>query len=492
MKKSVFAKLLILVLCFALMLCGCGESADTAKSDGGEGTSNESNQNQQGGNVQKPETPEEKAEAALERTLSAMFASSTDMSALEKALQCGKITVTVGDYVDNVLYMNTNKLEFVDQLSLNIEGVELDVEVYLNEHDVVLALPEVVDGAYGVSLDTIVNDLPDSAIWELLGVDYEEFMSELATSLEGMTGDLDELSGMLEGMSAPLSGLEDALTDVLSNVNKTVAEGKASVDGKDVDAVIVTYSADSAAMQKMVNILLDWYAEYVESMSDYLAAYVEQGAFEAADIAEMIESAKGEVATFFENADLTLEFTVNVNAKTGYIMTAQGAFSGTVEGEEGGVYLNIDLGENLTESDKYTFELNNGEDENVLMAIDRDVQGSKSEYTLSISMAEDGNDMELMTASLSYDSSSYAYEITLEAEGEKLAANGTFKLTDKDLELTIASIEAAGETTKLDILFGAEAIAPSDVPAAPKYANLLTMSEDDLMMLLLNISAAFQ
>ncbi|MBQ3214846.1 MAG: hypothetical protein IJB11_01870, partial [Oscillospiraceae bacterium] len=260
MKKSVFAKLLILVLCFALMLCGCGESADTAKSDGGEGTSNESNQNQQGGNVQKPETPEEKAEAALERTLSAMFASSTDMSALEKALQCGKITVTVGDYVDNVLYMNTNKLEFVDQLSLNIEGVELDVEVYLNEHDVVLALPEVVDGAYGVSLDTIVNDLPDSAIWEVLGVDYEEFMSELATSLEGMTGDLDELSDMLEGMSAPLSGLEDALTDVLSNVDKTVAEGKASVDGKDVDAVIVTYSADSAAMQKMVNILLDWYA----------------------------------------------------------------------------------------------------------------------------------------------------------------------------------------------------------------------------------------
>ncbi|MBQ3215737.1 MAG: hypothetical protein IJB11_06440, partial [Oscillospiraceae bacterium] len=229
-----------------------------------------------------------------------------------------------------------------------------------------------------------------------------------------------------------------------------------------------------------------------ESMSDYLAAYVEQGAFEAADIAEMIESAKGEVATFFEDADLTLEFTVNVNAKTGYIMTAQGAFSGTVEGEEGGVYLNIDLGENLTESDKYTFELNNGETENILMAIDRDVQGSKSEYTLSISMAEDGNDMELMTASLSYDSSSYAYEITLEAEGEKLAANGTFKLTDKDLELTIASIEAAGETTKLDILFGAEAIAPSDVPAAPKYANLLTMSEDDLMMLLLNISAAFQ
>lgn len=487
MKKSVLAKVLVMILCLALVLCGCSDSA--GNSNGGE-TNNSSNE---GGSVEnvKAETPEEKADAALERTLNAMFGSSVDVEELESAFECGKITLTVGDYVDNVLYMDTNNMEFADELSLNIEGVELDVEVYVNEHDLVLAMPKVLDGAYGVSFDTIITDLPNAVIWDLMGVSYEEFMAELSVSLEELSGALEQLSGVLDGMESSMSGMEEALEEALADVDKTVTEGKATVDGKNVDAVIVTYSMDTAAMEKLANVMIDWYATYAEELLAYYAFSMDESLYMEEDMTEVYDDAKDEVAAFFADADLNAELVVNINAETGYIMTAQGSFSGTVEGEEGGVFLNVDLGEDLTKSDKYTFELNDGDKNNVLMVIDRNIQGSKSEYTLSLSMAEEGVTEELMTASLSYDASSYAYALSIEAEGEELAANGTFKLADDVFEFSVGSVTAAGETMELNVLVRAEAISASEIPEMPEYENVLQMSEDDLMMLMQALSVAF-
>ena len=486
MKKSMFAKILVMILCLALVLCGCSESAGDSKSNESNETKN--NSSNEGGSVEnvKTETPEEKADAALERTLTAMFGSGIDMEELENAFECGKITLTVGEYVDNVLYMDTNNMEFADKLSLNIEGVELDVEVYVNEHDLVLALPELVDGAYGISFDTIVTDLPNAAIWDLMGVSYEEFMAELSASLEELTGTMEQLSGLLEGMDTSLGGLEDALKEALANVDMTITEGKAPVGGKDVDAVIVTYSVDSAAMEKIANIMIDWFADYAEDLANSFAT-MDEDFFVDGEITD----AKDQVAAFFENADLNAELVVNINAETGYIMTAQGSFSGTVEGEEGGVFLNVDLGEDLTKSNQYSFEMLSSDDEGLKMTIDREISGDKSDYELTATVVGSGNEEDVLTVSFSYDASSYEYALSVEAAGEELAANGTYKMTDDVFEFSVESVSYGGETMELNVLVKAEAISASEIPEMPEYENVLKMSEDDLMMLMMALSSAF-
>lgn len=463
MKKSIFTKLLIVMLCLSLVLCGCASSANTDPDDANKGDN-------------KPDvetvTPEQIAEDAFAKTLSAIFG---DMGILETDPEYAKVTLSVGEYIDNVLYVDAKDTLCVDELSLNIDGVKLDLNVYGSTEELVLTMPGVLDDAYGVSFDTLLKDMENSELWTLLGVDYNEIKSEIEPALK-------DAIDQMENSEASAEELAELLEDILSNVDRKVDEGKVTVDGEVVDAVIVTYSLDQDDMLKMLDSFSVWYEKYMESVA---------GQINMEDVMDSFDETVAELETSLKDADLTAELVVNINAETGYIMTVEGELEGTVDDEEGAVTLELDLGLDASKSDKYTLkvgEVSEGEEIDVFhLILKRDITDKEIAYELSVRAAG----MTVFGMELTYDQASKAYEIELEVEEEKISANGTFELTDSKLALTVDTLTTYGEETELGVELILENIAADGIPEMPKHKNLFKLSQDELIDVITKLSESF-
>ena len=460
MKKSIFAKLLIVVLCLSLVLCGCASSGNTDVDDGGKGENKP--------NVETV-TPEQIAEEALAKTMSAIFG---DMGFVESDSDYGKITLSVGEYVNNVMYIDGKDMQVADELSLNIDGMQMELGIYANDEELVLTMPDVLDDAYGISYETLLQDLENSELWTLLGVDYDEVKSEIEPMLEDL---------LKQDADDSVEEMEQLIEDVLSSVDRKVTEGKVTVDGETVDAVIVTYSMDQDDMLKMLDSFCVWYEKYMES-------------FAALDIEEAMDEfddAVAEVETALKEADLTVELVVNINAETGYIMTAKGVLEGTVEDEEGTAILELDLGLDASKSDKFTLkatEIADGEEMDVFQVIlKRDIADAEVAYELSVRAAG----MTVFRMDLTYDKDTNAYGIEMEMDEEKFSANGTFEATDSKLALTVDTLTSYGEETELNLELILENITAEDIPAMPKYKNILKLTQDDLIDVITKLGETF-
>lgn len=452
MKKSLFAKLLILVLCLSMVLCGCSNVADP-------GDNNNVNN-------QAPATPEEIADKALDKTLSAIFNANGTVGQLGKNLDCGKMTISVGEYLNNELYFDTNKMNMANELKLNIaEGMEIEAGIYLDNGNFVMTVPALIEGAYGVNLPTILDDAKDSALLEMMGISYDDMMTgigDFLAELEGMTEDAD---------SAP-EGLEEAVEKALANIDEKVTEGKATVDGKEVNAIIATYTLDSEGILDMMDVLGTWFVDYIEK----------NVSSEDLDLGDF-EDAMTEAEEALSEADIKAELVVNINAETGYIMTVSGELEVTAEEETGAFTLDIDLGVNAAESNKYTLKVGtvtDGEAMDMLQLIlKRDITDTDATYELTAKTAG----VEVARFTLEYDKATYAYQMTLGLDEQEYIAKGIYKVTDKSFELTLDTVSAEGEELPINAKTLLEKVSADSIPAAPEYKNILKMSQDELTTL---------
>ncbi len=453
MKKSLFAKLLILVLCLSLVLCGC---SDAAKPNDNNGDVNNTT----------PVTPEQIADQALDKTLSAIFGAEGDANQFGEDLDCGKLTISVGEYINNELYFDTNKMNMANELKVNIaEGMSLEAGVYLDNGNFVMTVPALIEGAYGVNLPTILDDAKDSALLEMMGISYDDMMTGIGDFLAELEGAMDEADSSLEG-------LEEALDEALANIDEKVTEGKVTVDGKEVDAIIATYSLDSDGILDMMDVLATWFVDYMEK----------NASSEDLDLGEF-EDAMADAEDALSEADIKAELVVNINAETGYIMTVAGQVEVTAEGETAAFTLDIDLGENVAETNKYVLKIGtvtDGEAMDMLQLIlKRDITDTDVTYELSAKAAG----VEVANFVLEYDKATYAYQITMEADEQEIIAKGIYKVTDKSFELTLDTVSAEEEELPINAKVQLEEVTADSIPAAPTYTNILKMSQDELTTL---------
>lgn len=495
MKNSLFARILILVLCLSLVLCACGKDDPSQESDptetptvvdpttGSDSTTPSIPENPEVPDDPEPPLPPQSNNEALSSVLESIFGDNIDMEGLQNAIQCGKVSITVGDMMSNVLYVDLINLKLVDQLTMDIEGTNLNAQIYLNEQDLVIALPEILPDAYGINLDTLEQDLPNSAIWSMMGITYEGFMAQLSASMDEALGSMSSLDGLFTDYSKCLESLTTALTETLKNVEQTTTTGQANIYGQYVDAEIVTYKVDSAAMQQIANTMLSW----CESNANDLANLMGDEEITAQAIIDAIKDAKAEANSFLSAADLEASLVMNFNPETGYLMSIDGSFAGTVKGEDGGLYLNLTLGEDFTQSKLYTFKLHDQQEDGFSITFGYDTVETTTTYTLTVSSLTAGNPTNVMVATLSYDTASYKYNVTLTAEGMDYAINGIFKVTDNYFEFSVDTVTANGEEMEINLRLVAETISSSEIPNAPSYTNVLQMSETELMVLLMQL-----
>lgn len=466
MKKSIFAKILILVLCLSLVLCGCGKDTPANDDDPTKApTSGQPTDPTKGPNSD-PSDPSTPGDDPL--------------SGLLGNMEYSKVTLTVGDMLTNVMYVDAANLKFVDQLKLNIEGTEVNAQLYLNQHELVVALPDFVSDAYGINFDTLATDLPSSAIWGMMGTSYDDFMDQLNERLGGVLDTMENLEVMFSGADKCLESLAAALEKALENVEQTTTTGKVDIYGKNVDAEIVKYSVDSAAMEKIVNTLIGWCEENANDLSGLLGEDI----LTSKDITDAMNEAKTAVSSFFDNADLEASLAMNFNPASGALMSINGSFAGTIDGIEDGLYLNLILGENPAESDLYSFSILDSRNDGFSVTLGHEVVDTKTTFTLTASNVISGEADAMFVGTVSYDTASNKYSASLTADGATYAVNGTCKVTDETFEFTVDTLNADGEEMALNLKLLAESISASEIPNAPKYTNLLKMSEAELMELL--------
>lgn len=481
MKKSIFAKILILVMCLSLLLCACGKDDSGSKNDPTDApTSAPTNPADPTDGPEDPENPGDDDASGLSGILGTIFGDDVTQDDLLAALECGKVTITVGDMITNVMYVDVANLKFVDELTMNVEGTEVNAQLYVNQNDLVVALPEMLPDAYGISFDTLMTDLPTSAIWGLMGTTYEDFMAELATYFDEILNTVNSLEGMFSDAEETMESLMVALSEALENVEQTSGNGQATIYGETVDAWIVSYKVDNEAMEQIVNIMLDWCTENAES----IVQLMDQEDLTEQNIIDAISDAKAEVGTLFDTSELEAVLSMNYHPDTEALMSIDGSFSGTIDGDEGGYYLNLTLGVDPAESDLYSFSLLDSYNDGYAVTLGRKVENTKTTYTITAYGVTSGESTEMMVASASYDTASHAYQLTLDADGESYAVNGTCKVTDEIFEFTLDTLSANGEITQVNLKVAVEGISSSEIPDAPTYKNILQMSEQELTELL--------
>ena len=202
------------------------------------------------------------------------------------------------------------------------------------------------------------------------------------------------------------------------------------------------------------------------------------------DITDAMNEAKTAVSSFFDNADLEASLAMNFNPASGALMSINGSFAGTIDGIEDGLYLNLILGENPAESDLYSFSILDSRNDGFSVTLGHEVVDTKTTFTLTASNVISGEADAMFVGTASYDTASSKYSVSLTADGATYAVNGTCKVTDETFEFTVDTLNADGEEMALNLKLLAESISASEIPNAPKYTNLLKMSEAELMELL--------
>ena len=479
MKKSIFSKILILVMCLSLLLCACGKDDPGSKTDPTDApTSAPTDPTDPGNNPEDPGNSDNN-DSGLSGILGNIFGDDVNSEDLLAALECGKVTITVGDMVSNVVYVDAVNFKFVDEFSMNVEGTEFNAQLYVNQDALVVALPDMLSDAYGVNFSTLLTDLPTSAIWSLMGTTYEDFIAELTAGFDEILGSMEDMEGMLTDTEELMESLMTALGEALENVDESSTTGQVTIYGETVDARIDSYTVDTEAMEQMANILLDWCQNNIETISGMAG-----GDATTEDFVTIINEAKTEVGTFFDTADLEAVLSMNYNPDTEALMSIDGSFSGTIDGEEGGVFLNLTLGVDPAESDLYSFSFMDSYDDGISVTLGKKVENTKTTFTLTASEIFSGEATEVMVATASYDTASNAYQLTLDVDGDSCVIDGTCKLTDEAFEFTLDTFAVNDEVTEVNLKVVIEGISSSEIPNAPTYKNILQLSEQELTDLL--------
>lgn len=478
MTKRAILRLLAVMLCLALALAGCAGGQDW----------NDGDDDDKGDNGDKPSarSPKEQFSYSVEKTLSEMTGAGEIVDLVEEALSAGKLTINAGGQLESVTYISLDKSYLSSFLEMNMgEGQILDAQMFVTDEALAIAIPAILgEQAYGVDLDTLEEDLENSAIWALMGITYQEFLDQsgmdIGSLMESAVVSLDYLGG-----------IQEALENAAADVQVSDATGKVTIYDEEVDARTITVTATHEDMEKIVLALIDELEEIALDLSEQMIAAAAMDTTEIGDLEEELRTEfadmRQEIAEAFEGVDLTLELKANIDPETEYVMSVDVDLYGIVDDEEGNVSMDLILGSDPINSGKYTLSMvSAGDYEGVRVDVvaEKQTSGSQDVYTLTTQISKGDDTYEPFTAEVSYDNDSHAFGLDIQADGGSLEIQGTLESTGQVFDLWLERVCVDGQEMVVDVRVCLEAVSASELPQVPSYENVLTMDEEELQQFL--------
>jgi len=482
-KHSVLVTLLIMLMCVSLVFTGCQKAGD----DGEKGENTTTNATgTTGGENNKPEDngpqfddPNDQVVDAIDKTMSALVEAEGVGFVLADAINGGKITVEAAGMIENVLYVNVGDGNFVDILTVDMGSEKAEFGAYLQDSKLAVSVPMLFgDEVYGIDFNTLMDDLKDSKIWEMMGTSYDEFKDMAGVNLDAA---LDVLEKYMDAMPDG-----QAVIDCLKDVDVTREEGTVTINGESVKAVNVKYHVTSEDVLALLNAYMDEMEKSMDAMKDAFAEVLTDVDLDEL-MAEMdFDTLRQEMNDAFDSVDLEGDLVISIDPETQYIMSVSMDIAGTVDGEEGKIDMDLVLGVDPTNTDKITFSIfgdADGERSGFTMEAVRTINGSVEKVTVTINEVWDDETDTLATMEMSYDSSNGAYKCAMIDEYETITIEGVYKVTADKFEISVDSITNAYDdeeyTEELGLRLVVEKINKSDIPEMPAMKNILKLTEDE-------------
>lgn len=392
------------------------------------------------------------------------------------------------------VYTNLKDKKFAFSASASMDGSEIvDADAWVNEKDIIVSSESLLDDVYGVNLKKLEENLEDSAIFDLLGMDFEDFEEQMALSSEVK---IDEKT---------LLAFEEDLTKLLEKVAKQfgkslkeyaeIEKGKKELgfNGEKVNAKTVEVYIEGDALAEVIGevaqylydskdleALLDDYAELIVT---YLAVSGDE-----VDVDEIIDPIYESLDTMIEGIDdfaeemEEIEFTVVAYLKSDYLL----GFDLTVEEDSDKYALSVLAGPSFAELKEFRVTIEEYGDKTTLVYT-VDANDSK-EFEAELKIRENGKVM--TNASVSWDKKAGDYKCKLtqtkfdwwdEEYTEEYTVSGSL-LEEKDCyNLEIKKLTDGEDEVKPEITICFDR--SDKQPSAPKYVEVLTLEEEELLEL---------
>lgn len=392
------------------------------------------------------------------------------------------------------VYTNLKDKKFAFSASASMDGSEIvDADAWVNEKDIIVSSESLLDDVYGVNLKKLEENLEDSAIFDLLGMDFEDFEEQMALSSEVK---IDEKT---------LLAFEEDLTKLLEKVAKQfgkslkeyaeIEKGKKELgfNGEKVNAKTVEVYIEGDALAEVIGevaqylydskdleALLDDYAELIVT---YLAVSGDE-----VDVDEIIDPIYESLDTMIEGIDdfaeemEEIEFTVVAYLKSDYLL----GFDLTVEEDSDKYALSVLAGPSFAELKEFRVTIEEYGDKTTLVYT-VDANDSK-EFEAELKIRENGKVM--TNASVLWDKKDGDYRCKLtqtkfdwwdEEYTEEYTVSGSL-LEEKDCyNLEIKKLTDGEDEIKPEITICFDR--SDKQPSAPKYVEVLTLEEEELLEL---------
>ena len=492
-KRSFLVTLLIMLMCVAIVFAGCN-SADKPGENEEKPTTNTTDptdttgdngpdSNDPDDNTPQFDDPNEEVLYAISNTMNAMASSDAVYNVLAEAVKGGKITIEAADMIKNELYLDVFGNQYADILTIKQMDQEIQASAYLKDGKLAVSVPMVFgDEVYGIDFNTLEDDLKNCELWAMMDTTYEEFQTQAGINIDGLEDALEQYLDAVSGMG------EDVI-DSLKNVKVTREEGTVVINGETVDAVNVKYQMTSKDVLDFMLAMLDESEKSMEAMVDAMSSVLT-----GVDMDEILdemdmETSRQELTAAFEDVDLQGDLVISIDPETQYMMCMSLDVAGTADGEQGKIEMDLVLGADPVNSDKYTLTMTVEGTEGTLgtmsAEVTRTTSGSVETTTLKISITEEGESIDVLTGTLTYDSSNGKYDVSLTAEGETIGMKGVYLVTADKFEFTVDSItEPENGEMEIKVRLGIESINKSDIPEMPNMTNILKLTQDEWVELI--------
>jgi len=393
------------------------------------------------------------------------------------------------------LYLDLKESKLAFYANAAMDGSDLaDATVWVDEKDIVVASENLLDENYGISLKKLEENLTDSAILDIIGIDPEDLEEMMQMSSEAQ---IDEKT---------VKALEEDATKLLEKVikqfSKSVTEyaeiekGKKEVNfnGEKVKAKTVDVKIDGDQLAEVIYEVAEFLYEskdmealledYTDLMTTYLAATGEE--IDAEDIIDEVYEALDEILDNIDDISdemEDIEFNVVAYLNSGCLIGMD--FAMEEDSEE--VAVSVMAGPTLADMKEFRVTIEEYGDKTTLVyAVDAN---DSKEYNASLKVREDGK--VVTSASITWDKKAGDYKCKMEQLSydwwddeeymEEYTVSGSL-LAEKDCyNLEIKKVGYDGEEIKPGISICVDL--SDKQPSKPKYVEVLTMDEEELLEL---------
>lgn len=398
------------------------------------------------------------------------------------------------------IYSDLQNKKSAFQADASMDGTSfVDATVWANEKAIVISSEELLKEAYGINVKDFKENFKESALSELLGMDEEDL--ELLVSEQ--TPELSEK--LVNNFSADLKALSKKIAEKLA---KSVKENAEIVKEKEVlkfkeeevKTTAIAIQLDAKTLTIIMEDVITYLEEskdlktFLEDYAEYFASYystydqtvngefyeyyeIEPTQINAEELIEMVydslDELKSEIEYFEEEyEDLELLITTHIAGSKHLVGMA-------FEVDDGEDKMEFSIQAGPTLEDLKELRIVRKDDYSKLTAIytveenDNKVYSSKLKVRLDSKVIGEGK--------IEWDKKDGDLDLSFTGESsrDEYALSGNLEVASDVTNFKIETLTLEGEELELDAEF---VLDRSDrIPSTPKYEDLVTMSEDDLL-----------